>query len=77
MSDSRSRRIHIKCQRYKRMAGSVEPPRLGLLLGLPVLMRLGFSLIANNQVADAIPVLEKAVTLSVLPVTHQDRINDI
>jgi hypothetical protein len=40
-------------------------------------MRLGFSLIANNQVADAIPVLEKAVTLSVLPVTHQDRINDI
>jgi TolB-like protein/Flp pilus assembly protein TadD len=28
------------------------------------LMRLGFSLIANNQAADAIPVLEKAVSLS-------------
>ncbi len=44
--------------RESRSVLAVEPDNAGALTGL------GFSLIANNQSADAIPVLEKAVSLS-------------
>jgi len=44
--------------RESRSALAVQPDNAGNLLGL------GFALVANNQPADAIPVLEKAVSLS-------------
>ncbi len=45
----------------ERSALATQPNSVGVLTGL------GFALIANNQPADAIPVLEKAVSLSGTP----------
>ncbi|HUX45336.1 MAG TPA: tetratricopeptide repeat protein [Terracidiphilus sp.] len=44
--------------RESRNAVALEPDNAGALLGL------GFALIANNQAADAVPVLERSVSLS-------------
>jgi pentatricopeptide repeat protein len=49
---------YVDAIRESRSALAVQPDSAGELMGL------GFALIANNQPADAIPVLEKVVSLS-------------